>query len=81
MIGLIIHLIVILGHYETWSSQDAVAYTFPKYLSKRETLRKWSVGPDTRLNTRDRSFALNHCRRLIKYACLDCLSSTDSVYY
>ncbi|CAF1670242.1 unnamed protein product [Rotaria sp. Silwood1] len=59
---------------ETWSLQDAVVYTFGQYLSKRETLRRWSIGLDVKLPTRDTSFSSNYRKKLINYACLDCVS-------
>ncbi|CAF3295981.1 unnamed protein product [Rotaria sp. Silwood2] len=59
---------------ETWSLQDAIVYTFGQYLSKRETLRQWSIGLDETLYTCDRSFSSNYRKKLIKYACLDCLT-------
>ncbi|CAF4250830.1 unnamed protein product [Adineta steineri] len=32
-----------------WSIQDAMVYLFNQYLSKKETLCKWSIGLDRRL--------------------------------
>ena len=58
---------------ETWSLQDAIAYTFHQYLSKRCTLDRWSVGLDPRL-TRTYGHAFNNREDLIAYAATDCLS-------
>ena len=64
-----------VGSSESWSLQDAVLYTFGQYLSKRETLRRWSIGLDSTLPTRDASFSSNYRKKLINYACLDCVSA------
>ena len=60
---------------ESWGLQDAILYTFGQYLSKRETLRRWSIGLDSTLSTRDTSFSSNYRKRLINYACLECVSA------
>ncbi|CAF4554401.1 unnamed protein product [Rotaria sp. Silwood2] len=36
---------------ESWIIQDATAYVLQQYLSKKYTLRKWSIGLDERLLT------------------------------
>lgn len=59
---------------ERWSLQYAILYTFGKYLSKKETLRPWSIGLDQKLSRRDQSYSLHYCKKLIHYACSDCVS-------
>ncbi|CAF2785236.1 unnamed protein product [Rotaria sp. Silwood2] len=59
---------------QLWSLQDAIAYLFYQYLSKRDTLRSWSIGLDKRLSSCNKNFSLNYRRRLITYASFDCLS-------
>ncbi|CAF2738387.1 unnamed protein product [Rotaria sp. Silwood2] len=51
-----------------WSLKDVVAYIFYQYLSKRETLRSWSIGLDKRLPSRDKNYSSTYRQRLIKYA-------------
>jgi hypothetical protein len=37
---------------QLWSLQDSIAYIFHQYLSKRNTLTKWTVGLDSRIQNR-----------------------------
>ncbi|CAF1378627.1 unnamed protein product [Rotaria sordida] len=66
---------------ELWSLQDAIAYIFYKYLSKRETLRSWSIGLDKRLPSRNKNYSLNYRKRLIQYASYDCLSLLEIILF
>ena len=59
---------------ESWSLQHAILYTFGKYLSKKATLYKWSIGIDQRLPHRDFIYSSNYRNKLLNYACLDCIS-------
>ncbi|CAF3020466.1 unnamed protein product [Rotaria socialis] len=65
---------------ELWSLQDAVVYIFQQYLSKRDTLRRWSIGLDNRLTNSTRS-STHHRSKLIKYAAYDCLSLAQLVVF
>ncbi|CAF2779447.1 unnamed protein product [Rotaria sp. Silwood2] len=60
--------------YELWNLEDAVTYTFGLYLSKLETLRRWSIGLHVNLCIRDTSFSFNYRHKLVKYTCLDCIT-------
>ena len=60
---------------KSWSLQDAILYTFGQYLSKHETLRGWSIGLDSTLSTCNTSFSSNYRKKLINYACFDCVSA------
>ncbi|CAF4180089.1 unnamed protein product [Rotaria magnacalcarata] len=51
-----------------------------QYLSKRDTLRKWSIGLDNRLTNSKRS-STHHRSKLIKYAAYDCLSLAQLVVF
>ncbi|CAF1383347.1 unnamed protein product [Adineta steineri] len=63
-----------------WSIQDAMVYLFNQYLSKKETLCKWSIGLDRRLtNVNGNSFC--HRQRLITYATNDCLSLLQLILF
>ncbi|CAF4972867.1 unnamed protein product [Rotaria sp. Silwood1] len=66
---------------QLWSLQDAIAYIFYQYLSKRETLRSWAIGLDKRLPSRDKNYSLNYRKRLIKYASYDCLSLMEIILF
>ena len=59
---------------ESWSLQRAILYTFGKYLSKKATLHKWSIGIDQRLPHRNFTYSSNYLNKLFNYACLDCIS-------
>ena len=59
---------------ESWSLQHAILYTFGKYLSKKATLHKWSIGIDQRLPRRNLTYSSNYRNKLLNYACLDCIS-------
>jgi hypothetical protein len=63
-----------LSRNELWGLQDAIIYIFSQYLSKRDTLHKWTIGLDCRLFRNNQKNRLNHQRKLIQYACHDCLS-------
>ncbi|CAF4669533.1 unnamed protein product, partial [Rotaria sp. Silwood2] len=64
-----------------WSLQDAIAYLFYKYLSKRDTLRSWPIGLDKRLSSRNKNYSFNYRRRLIQYASYDCLSLMEIILF
>ena len=66
---------------QKWSLQDAIAYIFYQYLSKRDTLRAWSIGLDQRLSSRNRNYSFKYRQRLIKYAAYDCMSLMDIVLF
>ncbi|CAF3395889.1 unnamed protein product [Rotaria sp. Silwood2] len=66
---------------QLWSLQDAIAYLFYKYLSKRDTLRSWSIGLDKRLSSRNKNYSLNYRKRLIQYASYDCLSLMEIILF
>ncbi|CAF0843481.1 unnamed protein product [Adineta ricciae] len=64
-----------------WSLQDAVAYVLERYLSKRETLQKWSIGLDYRLSNQDSRLSLHHRNNMISYATNDVLSLTQLILF
>ena len=66
---------------QLWSLQDAIAYVFYKYLSKRETLRSWSIGLDKRLPSRNKNYSSSYRKRLIQYASYDCLSLMELIMF
>ncbi|CAF1104471.1 unnamed protein product [Rotaria sp. Silwood1] len=66
---------------QLWSLQDAIAYLFYKYLSKRDTLRSWSIGLDKRLSSRNKNYSFNYRKRLIQYASYDCLSLMEIILF
>ena len=70
-----------LKNNQLWSLQDAIAYLFYKYLSKRDTLRSWSIGLDKRLSSRNKNYSLNYRKRLIQYASYDCLSVMEIILF
>lgn len=66
---------------QRWSLQDAVVYVLNQYLSKKYTLRKWSIGLDICLQNYDKQYSLNHRNKLIMYAANDCLSVAQLISF
>ncbi|CAF1499525.1 unnamed protein product, partial [Adineta steineri] len=63
-----------------WSIQDAMIYLFHQYVSKKETLCKWSIGLDYRLSHTNVNPA-SHRQHLILYAANDCLSLLQIILF
>ncbi|CAF4720594.1 unnamed protein product, partial [Rotaria socialis] len=64
-----------------WSLQDAVVYLLEKYLSKRETHQKWSIGLDPRLQNTIPHVPIRQRNNLIRYASNDVLSLNEIIMF
>ncbi|CAF5161790.1 unnamed protein product, partial [Rotaria magnacalcarata] len=64
-----------------WSLQDAVVYLLEKYLSKRETRQKWSIGLDPRLQNTIPHVPIQRRNNLIRYASNDVLSLNEIIMF
>ncbi|CAM2728647.1 unnamed protein product [Rotaria socialis] len=64
-----------------WSLQDAVVYLLEKYLSKRETRQKWSIGLDPRLQNTIPHVPIQQRNNLIRYASNDVLSLNEIIMF
>jgi hypothetical protein len=63
-----------MSRNQLWGLQDAIAYLFSQYLSKRDTLQKWSIGLDIRLHQNRQKISSKHRQKLVQYAAFDGLS-------
>jgi hypothetical protein len=66
---------------QLWGLQDSIAYIFHQYLSKRNTLTKWTVGLDPRIQNRSPTISTSRRQQLIQYAVFDCLSLAQLVLF
>ncbi|CAF3807785.1 unnamed protein product [Rotaria magnacalcarata] len=66
---------------DLWSLQDAVVYLLEKYLSKRETRQKWSIGLNPRLQNTIPHVPIQRRNNLIRYASNDVLSLNEIIMF